>query len=129
MKKYVVFIVLAMLASSCSLIKSSSSKTLDVNTKAECNMEAELEVSPHKATGIAYRKRGLKRKEELKSNAIAEALKNTQADVLVEPRFTIERKKNGKVKSVSVTGYPASYKNFKRIEPVILTPSCCSPKK
>lgn len=129
MKKYVVFIVLVMTFSSCSLVRSSSSKTLEVKTDAVCNMVAELEVLPQKANGIAYRQRGLKREKELESNAIADALKDSKADVLVEARFTKERKKNGKIKSVSVSGYPAFYKNFRKAEPIIVTPSCCPSKK
>lgn len=129
MKKYVMFIVVAVALSSCSLIKSSSSKTLDVKTNASCNMEAELEVLPQKVSGIAYRQRGLKREKELESNAIADALKEVNADVLVEARFTKERKKNGKIKSISVSGYPAFYKNFQKVEQTIITPSCCPSNK
>ncbi len=129
MKKYVMFIVAAVTFSSCSLIKSSSSKTLEVKTNATCNMEAELEVLPQKVNGIAYRQRGLKREKELESNAIAEALKNVKADVLVEARFTKERKKNGKIKSISVSGYPAFYKNFQKAEPIIINQSCCPSNK
>jgi hypothetical protein len=51
--------------------------------------------------------------EVVKKNAVAEALKNAKADVLVEPKFEIEKKNN--TITASVTGFPAIYKNFRPI--------------
>jgi hypothetical protein len=48
-----------------------------------------------------------------KNNAVYDALKNAKADVLVEPLFDTESS-NGKT-TVTVRGFPATYKNFRPI--------------
>jgi hypothetical protein len=48
------------------------------------------------------------------NNAVTDALKqNGNADVLVHMTYDATLKKRGKVKKVVVSGYPATYKNFK----------------
>jgi hypothetical protein len=49
--------------------------------------------------------------EGLKVEAVSNAIKNSKADVLVEPDFTVEVV--GYDVKVAVTGYPAVYKNFR----------------
>jgi hypothetical protein len=51
--------------------------------------------------------------EIVKKNAVADALKNAKADVLIEPKFEIEKKSS--TITASVTGFPAFYKNFRPI--------------
>lgn len=124
MKKYVFLIIVASAMSSCSLVKSYSSKTLDIKTEAVSATQADLNVSSEKTNGVAYKKRGLSFKE-MKENAVADALSKSHGDVLVEARFMIEKKRNGKVKTVNVSGYSANYKNFRKAEQTCIGKPCC----
>lgn len=120
MKKYLLSIIVAGAMTSCSLVKSYSSKTAEITPNVDCKVtEAELNISSQKSNGTCLRQKGLSFKE-MQANAIANALEKTQGDVLVEPRFIYERKRSGKIKAVYVTGYPATYKNF---TPVSITTS------
>lgn len=126
MKRIRVFGLLlgAFFMASCSMLKESSSTTMEVQSSLNSKTEADLEVSPQK---ISYtyipnkrdRKAGL---SHVLSNATAAALKeNGNADVLVERQYDalIKYKFFGlvrKMKSVTVTGYPATYKNFRQAE-------------
>lgn len=112
MKKYVLLPFIAGLMCSCSLVKSYSSKTVEIDPRVEADLtKVELNVSPQRSSGVCYRQKGLSFKE-MQANAIADALSRSQGDVLVEPRFMIEKKRSGKIKVVNVTGYPATFKNF-----------------
>lgn len=114
-----VAVIAAMMgASSCSSIHKTAT-TESINTEVIAFSEADLEVSPKKISFFykpsSAEKRGGE-KNAIKC-AVAEALKaNGNADVLVAPQYVI-KKKRGKVKEVTVTGYPATYKNFHK-------PSC-----
>jgi len=50
----------------------------------------------------------------VKEQAVNNALKQAQADVLVEPKFEITTQRNSNI-SVSVVGFPAMYTNFRSI--------------
>lgn len=124
MKSYInicvcLVIMCAMLfLSSCSVSKSYSSKTLESTTGELIQIPTmvELDVLKTKVNGEIDRpskKLGL---TEIKSNVIALALESSKADVLIEPRFQIERKKSGKIVSIKVSGYPAMYNNFRKFE-------------
>ena len=54
-------------------------------------------------------------KKVKEQNAIAEALKKTGADILVEPQFTYTYDKKGRLTTVEVSGYPARYRNFRSL--------------
>lgn len=116
MKKVFLAVACVALMASCSTIRKSSVSTLDVATSLASSSTADLQVSPTKISYTylptrADRKTGLK---NVLNNAITEALKvNGNADVLVHMNYDAVMKKRGKVKSVVVTGYPATYKNFK----------------
>lgn len=111
--------------SSCSL-RIASSTTKPVNSSLNSYTQADLEISDQK---ISYtyvpnkrdRKKGL---DHCLSNATAAALKeNGNADVLVERQYqaVVKYKFFGwirKIKSVTVSGYPGTYKNFRRVDPV-----------
>jgi uncharacterized Fe-S cluster-containing radical SAM superfamily enzyme len=58
--------------------------------------------------------RGWREVSKLKE-AIKNALNAANADVLVEPQFTVEG--NGNAIKITVKGYPAKYENFKSAEP------------
>jgi len=72
---------------------------------------ADLDVSPTKITGTAS---GLNSTIQLlRVRAINNALSTNNADVLLEPRFSFIISRNRT--TVTVTGFPASYKNFRSI--------------
>ncbi len=115
MKKTLLAFVCVALCCSCSVFRKSSSGVLDVQTSMSSVNTAELDVSP---TKIYFNylptkqdcKTGLK---NVINNAVTDALKEHRADVLVGMQWDALTKKHGKVRKVTVSGYPAKYKNFK----------------
>lgn len=70
---------------------------------------------------------GEPKKSTAKGNIIAETLKETNADVLLEPQFTFEKVAYGE-RVLTVTGYPATYKNFRKATPAdIEAIKACNP--
>lgn len=119
MKKVVlaVAVVAAMMATSCSSIHKTATVE-NVNTEIISLNTADLEVSNKKVT-FFYKPSGAEKRGGNKNViecAVAEALKaNGNADVMVAPQYIIKKRK-GKVKEVTVTGYPAHYTNFHKAE-------------
>ena len=74
---------------------------------------AEMEVKEEKISAT-INARGNKITDDLKNQALAEAIKKSNADLLVEPQFETDIK--GRKITVTVTGFPASYKNFHTIK-------------
>ena len=72
---------------------------------------ADLDVIQTKITGTASGPNDTI--ELLRVRAINNALERNNADVLLEPRFSFET--TGMRTTVTVTGFPASYKNFRTI--------------
>lgn len=103
------------LLSSCSTI-SHTAHTAGVDTKVYSVTVADMDVSPQKAAKtIEWKWTPLSTVsiETQKENAEAELLKEADADVVVEPQFTIHRRGLFRGGSVTVTGYPAKYSNFR----------------
>ncbi len=73
---------------------------------------ADLDVGEKRVTGTASGKGTV---TEIKDLAILDAVTKAKADVLVEPRFSIEESFNSV--TVTVTGYPGTYNNFRPMEP------------
>lgn len=99
---------------SCNTAKWSTTKTMDVNGAGIIQMPvlADLDIKDIKVSGSA---RALEMPlENIKNNAVNDALIKANADVLVEPKFVIEKSTQGTI--VTVTGYPATYKNFRNIK-------------
>jgi chloramphenicol O-acetyltransferase len=120
MKKfYLLFFAIAVLAVSCKTEKSYSEfQTRQLQPTVTANvtpMAADLNVS---ADRIVYETEYDKTKNEsissskAKQYAIAEVLSKYKADVLVAPLVTV--KENNSVIRVTVCGYPATYKNFRK---------------
>lgn len=99
-----------------SVLKTATVETID--TSITSFSSADLEVSTKKITYF-YKPTKAETREgsgNAISSAVAEALKaNGNADVLVAPQYVIKKRK-GKVKEVTVSGYPAFYKNFRTVE-------------
>lgn len=119
MKKIIVAsAIVAIALSSCTSLRQTAS-TRDVTAPVAAAALADFEVSSEKITYTyvptrKVRKSGL---TNCINAAISEALKaNGNADVLIETQQAIVQRTGifaGKIKSVTVTGYPAKYKNFR----------------
>lgn len=119
-KKLLLCAALAGLVCSCSTFRTSTATSMEVNTSLVSRTVADLEVSPERITYVyipkkADRKAGLK---HIIENATAAALKSSGgADVLVERQYEVLTKRRwlrrDKVRSVTITGYPGKYKNFR----------------
>lgn len=110
--------VAALVFSSCNITRTySTARTLDPATQS---MVADLEVANMKVTGefkYDVRKNTYVNEQELKDNAVYNALKTMKADVLVAPQYQIVKEISGrKYYTVTVTGYPAFYRNFRPVE-------------
>ena len=116
MKKQIFFItVLALtILTSCSVVKTNTSKTLDIYGAGVLHkpVSVDLEVKEIRVTGMATLTKGVSL-EPVKQEAVADALRKSGADVLVEPKF--ETKTSGGRTTATVTGFPATYKNFRSI--------------
>lgn len=119
MKQILLGLLLIISVSSCSLLRTSTSTTMNVDSSLTSTTTADLQVSDVKISYTYYpkkqeRKAGL---NHVISNAVAAALKeNGNADILVERQYEAVfklRMLGKKIKSVTITGYPATYKNFK----------------
>ena len=120
MKRILLMASVALLVASCTTMKNSTATTLDVESSLTSKTTADMIVSEQR---ISYnytpskkeRKAGMK---TVLSNAVSSALKdNGDADVLVHMQYNAIIKKklwfSKKIRQVTVTGYPAKYKNFK----------------
>lgn len=114
-KLFIAAVVVASLGmSSCTTIEKTASVE-NINTEVVAAAKADLVVSEKKISftyDVPKKERKAGNKNAVQC-AVAEALKaNGDADVLVAPQYVIKKRK-GTVKTVTVTGYPATYKNFK----------------
>ena len=118
MKSISISLIIVFMATSCSNMKSTTntSKTLNIYGSGVIQKPVivELEVKQAKVTATVSGKLG-SNIETLKAEAVSVAVKNAQADVLVEPTYTIVSK--GGTSTVTVSGFPATYKNFRDITP------------
>jgi len=116
-KYYLLLLIASVLQQACMPIYNSRAKTaatrdIENSTIVHKPVVADLEIKDKKVTGNAgYSKQTL---EYVKNMAIADALRNADADVLLEPQFDIETTND--IIKVEVKGYPATYKNFKPYE-------------
>lgn len=97
-------------------LTTATSKTLDIygSGVVQQPVVAELEVKIERVTA-ATQARANSSIETLKSEAVNQAMKKTGADILVEPKF--ESETIGGRRTVTVTGYPAFYTNFRPMQP------------
>ncbi len=119
MKKIFFGLLVAVFAlSSCSTLRRSTA--VSMNIEAEINQyptvtDLTLAQKPVTAsmewnwTPFAFMQQSL---GERKENLIADILKKQGADVLVEPRYEFTKTTFGPRK-LTITGYPATYKNFR----------------
>lgn len=120
MKKIFLMAMVAMMAASCTTMKMSTAKTMDVESSLTSKTTADMIVSGRKISYDYYpnkkeRKAGM---NQVLNNAVSAALKaNGDADVLVHMQYNAIIKKklwfSKKIRQVTVSGYPATYRNFK----------------
>jgi hypothetical protein len=116
MKKLVLLSTSALLTlASCSTtqsIKLFTNKTAEINptTIVQKPTVVDLEVK-EKVTGTSSSNSFNVSLDIVKEQAINDALKKTNADMLIDPQFETEIV--GQYKTVTVRGYAATYKNFR----------------
>ena len=123
MKKFMLMAVAVIAFASCaSTTTTKTARTESVPYSMYNATVADLEVAPKRITytltpSKEIRKGGI---GNVKSAAIQEALtQNGNADMLLEPQFVVSHKKGpfgifiNKITSITVTGRPAKYKNFR----------------
>lgn len=116
MTRNLFIIALAVMAlTSCTTI-SNTAYTQGVDTKI-CNMTvADLEVDTVKAMNTVswnWSLLGCGSISDKKKNAEGELLIEKDADILVEPQYVVNRRGIFRGGSLTVTGYPATYRNFR----------------
>ncbi|MDE6159474.1 MAG: PorT family protein [Bacteroidaceae bacterium] len=121
MKKLFVLLVPVLVAlSSCTTVNKTA-KTADISASIRNASVADLDVAPRRVTytmtpSKAVRRGGL---ANIKRVAESEALeKNGGGDVLVNPEFTVTKRRglfSSKVTSVTVTGRPANYTHVRSL--------------
>ncbi|MFM8949194.1 MAG: hypothetical protein ACKOKB_00255, partial [Bacteroidota bacterium] len=107
--------VLTILFASCSVTRTKTTKTTDIYGSGVIQkpVVVDLDVSDQKVSGTATASSS-SLSTDIKSLAVNDALKKANADVLVEPKFETET--IGGKTTATVTGWPASYKNFRSIK-------------
>lgn len=110
-------IIISIVVASCSSLKSTTNtaKTLNVYGAGVIQKPVivELDVKQTKVTATVTGKLG-SNTEALKAEAVSAAIRNSGADVLVEPTYNIVT--NRGTTTVTVSGFPATYKNFRDIK-------------
>lgn len=120
MKKFFILAIVASSLVSCSIVENSAS-VAEVDNKILAGAVADLEVAPQRIT-YTYRAKSSVRKAGYRNcvrTAVREALNaNGGADILVQEEVTTVTRVGlfgPRVKSVTVSGYPAKYKNIRTI--------------
>lgn len=121
MKKYSVWFFIVVFTvvffNSCTVQKSTNStvKSMDIYGSGVMHLPVvvDLVVSNSKVTATVSSSSTSTSIEDLKTAATSKAISDSQADILVEPSFVVETV--GYEKTVTVTGFPANYANFRSI--------------
>lgn len=115
MKKNIFLILgFALMLSSCMVIKTNTNKTMDIYGAGVIQKPVlvDLDVKETKVVGTATASQNIS-VEIVKQEAVTDALKKSNADVLVEPKF--ETVTSAGKTTATVTGFPATYKNFRPV--------------
>ena len=122
MKKVLLSIAcMAMMVTSCTTVRKSATQR-DVTAPVMGAVIADLEVSNQKIVYSYIPTRSVRKGgyDNCVNTAIREALSaNGNGDVLVETQEAVVEYKgliSKKIKSITLTGYPAYYKNFKSVD-------------
>lgn len=110
-----------LLITSCSTTVIKTATTADVNNSISSYPEVvDLEVHDKVTQTMTWTFKpfhiGEPKKATAKGNLIAETLKEVKADVLLEPQFIFQKTSYGE-RVLTVIGFPATYKNFRKATP------------
>ncbi len=111
----ILFLSILLLASSCGTIsRTVTTKQMDIYGAGVIQhpVVAEFEVNKTKVTGEAQ-SRSHQTTSATRNQAVANAISNVNADILIEPVFESETR-DGRT-TIKVTGYPAVYTNFRPV--------------
>lgn len=117
--KLLLITLVTLAASSCSTIRHTAT-SVDVDNKVVTFTVANLDVQKQKVSKTySWSYNPFKRVSisNIKGNITAELLNAQNADVLLEPQYIIEKRGFMRGGSVTVIGYPASYKDFHKMTP------------
>ena len=119
MKKVLILVAAIFTMTSCTTILKTA-QTQDVPVLINTSTAADLDISAERVTYTlapekSIRKGGL---QNVKEAAVQEVLQaNGNADVLVDPMYVVKKGGvMGKIRSVTVSGRPAKYKNFRSMK-------------
>ena len=120
MKQGIIICMLAALTlSSCAVTqKTATASTTQVDTKIYNVTIADLDVKSERATATTQWQWNMFSTfslSKVKKDAEAELLNATESDVIVEPRYEVERRGLFRGGSITVSGYPARYCNYHTI--------------
>ncbi len=120
MKKMLLCLAAAVaLLSSCSTVRTATSRSVNVSTSVCSSTTADLRVSDSKIEYVYTPTRKERKKlsqAKMIEKAVAQALKsNGNADVLVARQYEVDRKTGllKRVRRITITGYAGTYTNFK----------------
>ncbi|MBR3678025.1 MAG: hypothetical protein IKL60_03860 [Alistipes sp.] len=120
MKKLFLLVVVAISVASCGTLKNSATyRSFSVSTPYAVPVIADLDIASTRITYAYIPTKVVKNGGDgnVINTAIREALMtNGNADVLVGLETQIKYNSRKKIKSITLTGYPAKYKNFRNIE-------------
>ncbi len=124
MKKIFLFTVIALGAclSACkapsSMYSTRTARTQEMPVETWSSWTtADLEVSDQRVkltVAVPQNDNMMVSVEQYKENAVGELLEKSNADVLVNPLFKLDYR-NGRLESITVSGYPAKHRNFRTI--------------
>lgn len=120
MKKYFLFVGVALAIASCTTT-TKTARTESVPYSMYNASVADLEVGSQRVSYTLNPTKKIRRGGvgNVKQAAIMEALDaNGNADLMLEPQFVVSQKRglfSKKITSVTVTGRPAKYKNFRSL--------------
>ena len=115
MKPYLLPAIAVLLFTSCATTKETTVKTMEIYGPGVIQnpVIADLDVREQKVQGTATGRKSAT--NAVKKLALANALETSHADVLVAPVYELVSK--GGRTTATVTGFPATYSNFRHATP------------
>lgn len=123
MKRLIIIAAVASVMASCAVTKTRTARTADISSEiTQMPTVVELDVADKREKSDVFEwanrmfsfKRRISVKEKTQE-AVAQILERTNADVLIEPKVSVDRriKPFATDYTLSVSGYPAKYKAFR----------------
>lgn len=123
MKRLIIIAAVASVLASCAVTKTRTARTADISSEiTQMPTVVELDVADKREKSDVFEwanrmfsfKRRISVKEKTQE-AVAQILERTNADVLIEPKVSVDRriKPFATDYTLSVSGYPAKYKAFR----------------